>query len=325
MTTLHQWQEMEKNASEKMLSNFRFQEGLIRAYFDAYEYQRLIYETNLERQAMDILSKAADKGSLKSIAEARTTLEQARDNKVMPELRQRCFALADSLFRSIGAQLTVEKHHAMAGRGNFIDNIDVPLNNALWIFDQLSSIEKLPDENQRLQKIEQVIQRNNPGPGGFYDNFGSPKSQAKIISDLSWEQDPGSLKSPRISFGIGLQGEEWVHEVTAKGFSGKASPISWMNQVTTLYDEPLKIGYDNLDSKSSYAIRVAYTGRFRSKMKMSADGIPVHDFIQTGTRPIYEFPVPQKALSDGKVIFQWTCGEGERGSQVSEIWLIRKQ
>ena len=95
--------------------------------------------------------------------------------------------------------------------------------------------------------------------------------------------------------------------------------------MTTLYDQPLEIEYYNLDPKSSYTIRVAYTGRFRSKMKMSADGIPVHDFIQTGVQPIYEFPVPQKALSDGKVIFEWTCGEGERGAQVSEIWLIRKK
>ncbi len=31
------------------------------------------------------------------------------------------------------------------------------------------------------------------------------------------------------------------------------------------------------------------------------------------------------SLSDGKVIFEWTCGEGERGSQVSEIWLVRKK
>jgi len=325
MTTLHQWQQMEKSAPENVLRNFRFQEGLIRAYFDAYQYQRLIYETNLQRQAMSILSEAADKGSLKAIAEARATLEQAQDKKIMPELRQRCFALADSLFRSIGAQLMVKKYHATPGRGNFIDNIDVPLNNALWLFDQFSSIEKLPEENQRLQAIEKVVQRNNPGPGGFYNNFGSPRSQAHIISHYTWAEDPGSLKSPRISFGIGLQGEEWVHEVTAKGFKGKVSPISWMNQVTTLYDQPLEIEYYNLDQKSSYTIRVAYTGRFRSKMKMSADGIPVHDFIQTGVQPIYEFTVPQKALSDGKVTFEWTCGEGERGAQVSEIWLIRKK
>ena len=45
--------------------------------------------------------------------------------------------------------------------------------------------------------------------------------------------------------------------------------------------------------------------------------------IKTGQTPIYEFQVPAKAVSDGIVEFKWTCGEGERGAQVAEIWLIK--
>ena len=108
-----------------------------------------------------------------------------------------------------------------------------------------------------------------------------------------------------------------------EGFDGKSWPLAWMNQATTLYDQPLEIEYDNLDPKSSYTIRVAYTGRFNSRIKMVANELLVHDFIQTGIQPIYEFQVPKESLSDGKVVFKWTCGEGERGSQVSEIWLIK--
>jgi hypothetical protein len=59
-------------------------------------------------------------------------------------------------------------------------------------------------------------------------------------------------------------------------------------------------------------------------MKMTADGILVHDFIKTGIQPMYEFPIPSEALKDGKVTFSWTCGEAERGAQVSEIWIIKK-
>jgi hypothetical protein len=147
---------------------------------------------------------------------------------------------------------------------------------------------------------------------------------ARIKTEISWEEDPGNLRSPRISFGIGLRGEEWVHEVTSAGFEGQASPTAWMNQVTTLYDQPLEIVYDNLDPAGTYKIRVAYTGRFRSRMKMVADDITVHDFIQTGIQPIYEFEVPKESVTDGKVTFKWTCGEGERGAQVSEIWLLKK-
>ncbi len=321
--TLQQWKDMEKNASDQALGNFRFQMGLIRAYFDAYTYRRLIYETELEQTAREILSSAMVGETRTAIKEARKTLLIANEVKVSPELRERCLAMADSLFISIGAQLTVEKHHAMDGRGNFIDNIDLPLNDALWLLDELTSIDEIEDEEQRIHKIYSVLQRNNPGPGGFYDNFGSPKSWDRIVTKAPREKDPGNLASPRIGFGIGLRGKEWVHQVTAKGFEGKASPISWMNQVTTLYDQPLEIVYDNLDPKGSYTIRVAYTGRFPSKIKLLADEIQVHDFIKTGVQPVYEFPLPAKALEDGNVLFKWTCGEGERGSQVSEIWLIK--
>ncbi|MEZ5106397.1 MAG: alpha-glucuronidase family glycosyl hydrolase [Draconibacterium sp.] len=325
LRTFQQWQALEKEASNDVLKNFRFQEGLIRAYFDYYEFRRLIYETDLEQKAREILGSAKSIGSLKAIEQAIETLHLAKEVPVYPEIRERCYALADSLYNSIRAQLTVEKHHAMDGRGNFIDNIDLPLNDAMWMFDQFESIKELTDETARLKAIEAMLHRTDPGPGGFYDNFGSLGSWDRVISDVSWEKDPGSLLSPRVSFGVGLRGEEWVHQVTARGFEGKSSPMSWMNQVTTLYDQPLEIKYENLDPNSSYIIRVAYTGRFRSKMKMSADGITVHDLIQTGIQPIYEFPVPEKAVADGKVIFQWTCGEGERGSQVSEIWLIKKK
>ncbi len=322
--TFQHWQVLEKKVPENVLQKFRFQSGLIRAYFDYYQYRRLVYETELEQKAREILGSAKSTGSLNAIEKATKLLHQAKEFPVYPEIRERCYALADSLFKSIGAQLTVEKHYAMDGRGNFIDNIDLPLNDAMWIFDQLDGIKNLPDETARLNEIEKMLHRTDPGPGGFYDNFGSPTSWGKVIKKISWEQDPGNLQSPRVSFGIGLRGEEWVHQVTAKGFEGKSSPMAWMNQVTTLYDQPLEIGYDNLDPNSKYIIRLAYTGRFRSKMKMEADGIPVHDFIQTGIQPIYEFPVPQDAVKDGKVIFEWTCGEGERGSQVSEIWLIKE-
>jgi len=323
MRTLQQWQDIEKSAPEEVLSNFRFQMGLIRAYYDAYVFRRLVYETELEQMAREILSSANKKGSKAAIKEARQYLLKAETSPIMPELKERCYALADSLFRSIGAQLTVEKHNAMNGRGNFIDNIDLPLNDVMWIQDKLTAIEKIGEEKSRLREIDKMLQRTNPGPEGFYNNFGSPKSWERIKSDVRLEEDPGNLASPRISFGIGLEGKEWVHHVSAVDFESQASPSAWMAQVTTLYDQPLEIVYDKLNPQNSYTIRIAYTGRFPSKIKMVADDILVHDFIKTGLNPIYEFQVPAKAVSDGIVEFKLTCGEGERGAQVAEIWLIK--
>jgi hypothetical protein len=327
--TLQQWQAMEKTAAEGVLSNPRFQSGLIRAYFDGYTQRRLIYETSLEREARNILERAKQTGSKVAVTEARNTLTLAHEKPVSPELKQRCYALADSLFRSFGAQLTIEKHHAMGGRGNFIDNIDIPLNDAMWILDQLGTIEKLTDEPERLAAIDQLLHRTDPGPGGFYDNFGNPAAWKRVKAKKTWAEDPGSLESPRVSFGVGLTGVDWVHEIVAKGFSGQTTPLAWMNQINTLYDTPLQMEYNNLDPNAAYTLKIAYTGRFRSKMKLVANGVLIHDYIRMGTRPLFEFSLPQEVTRDGKVLFTWSCGdddkgEGERGSQVAEIWLIKK-
>ena len=327
--TLQQWQSMEKNAPDHVLSNPRFQSGLIRAYFDGYTQRRLIYEASLERESRNILERAALTGSKPAITGARKPLALAHEKQVSPELKERCYALADSLFRSFGAQLTVKKHHAMSGRGNFIDNIDIPLNDALWILDQLNLVEKLKTEPERLAAIEKMLHRTDPGPGGFYDNFGNPAAMKQVKGRKTWAQDPGSLESPRESFGVGLSGVDWVHEIVAKGFEGQTTPLAWMNQINTLYDTPLEVEYDNLDPQGSYTLKIAYTGRFRSKMKLMANGVMIHDYIRMGTRPLFEFPLPKEVTQSGKVLFTWSCGdddkgEGERGSQVAELWLIKK-
>jgi hypothetical protein len=324
--TLQQWQDMEKDASPGVLSNFRFQMGLLRACYDSYIHHRLVYETGLEQSARDALKAAKHEGSLQSIGKAKEILEQAVMKPVLPELRKRCFALSDSLYRSIGSQLTVKKpQEAEAGRGNFMDNIDLPLNDSRWLLSQCAKIEKLQPEQSRIQAIEKLLNRPDPGPGGFYDNLGSPESWQHVLRQKTWSEDPGSLESPLTDFGASLKGDEWV-DILPVGFEGQAIPQAWMTQVTTLYDTPLLLQYDNLDPNSSYILRVAYTGRFNSKLKLVADEkYLIHDFIQTGKKPIYEFPVPGGAVADGSVKLTWTCGEGERGTQVAEIWLIRKQ
>lgn len=321
--TLQQWQKIEKEAPLKVQQTARFQMGLIRAYYDAYIHRRMIYETELEQQAREKLTNIEKGFSLTAIKEARETLEQAWKKPILPAYKKKCYDLADSLYKSIGAQLTMSKHGAMSGRGNFVDLIDMPLNDAPWLLDQLEKIEKLDSDQERLTKINEMLHRTDPGPGGFYDHFGAPESWYRVVQKKTWEQDPGSLQSARIGFGVGLVGEEWVDEIKATGFKGQVTPRVWMKQAKTLYDQPLEIVYNDLDPKVKYKMRIAYTGRFRSRMKLTTDdGQVVHDFIKTGEQPIYEFDVPQAATADGKVTFIWNCGEGERGSQVTEIWLI---
>ncbi|MBN8860147.1 MAG: hypothetical protein J0H29_17260 [Sphingobacteriales bacterium] len=323
--TLMQWQDLEQKATPALMKNFRFQMCLLRAYYDAYVRRKLIHETALESEARTVLSAATPATSSIAVLKARMILQQGQDEPVAPALKEKCYVLADSLYSSIGAQLTIEKHGAMPGRGNFIDNMDIPLNDAPWLMDQLNVLDRIADDEERAKQLYAMLHRTDPGPGGFYDHFGNPESNYRIIYGKTWAEDPGSLSSPRKSFGVGVIGEEWVHEVQSKGFSGETTPGPWMSQINTLYDTPLKIEYNNLDTAVQYKMRITYTGRFRSRIKLVAnDNIIIHDFMQTGTKPTYEFDIPREATASGKVVFSWTCGEGERGSQVTEIWLMRK-
>lgn len=321
-----QWQDLEKKASPELnLFNFRFQMCLIRAYYDAYIQRRLIHETALETRAREVLQNATPETIVSAMQQAKEILEQAKTQPVGLALKEKCNVLADSLYSTIGAQLTVEKHGGVSGRGNFMDNIDMPLNDAPWLNDQINTFEKIADANEQFTRLNEMLHRTDPGPGGFYDHFSTPESRSKIIFNKTWAEDPGSLQSPRKSYGVGIIGEEWVDEIKAQGFSGQTTPAAWMSQVNTLYDQPLKIKYDNLDSSATYKMRITYTGRFRSRVKLVAnDHIVIHDFLQTGQKPVYEFDIPHEATAHGKVVFSWSCGEGERGSQVTEVWLMKK-
>jgi hypothetical protein len=321
--TLKQWKNMENQLPADVVKNYRFQMGLLRAYYDAYIRERLIHETAMESEAKEVLRDAAKITSREKLEAAQSVLNQMWAKPVAQDYKERCWEIADYLFEAIGSQTSVKKHKAQSGRGDFMDYIDTPLNNAIWLLSQFERIRQEEDEQARLVSIDKLLNRDNPGPGGFYDNLGQSVETPRLAEYPTRQEDPGGLCSPRVSFGAGLRGQEWVHTVQAKGFDGSAIPLAWMNQITTLYETPLNIVYENLDPDSSYVLRAAYTGRFRAKIQLMADDkFQIHEMMETGTTPVNEFPIPNEATGDGRLKLTWTCPEGQRGAQVAELWLI---
>jgi len=321
---LCQWQDMERTVSPDILKNYRFQMGLLRAYYDAYIRARLIHETALEMKARLCLKQAGKNGSIQALNDAEDILKEKTSNPVAVSYKEKCWQISDYLFEKIGSQTSVKKYKAHSGRGDFMDYIDIPLNDAVWLMWNFQTIRNLPSESEKLMAINALLSRTNPGPGGFYENFGNHDRTKSLGKYPVWQDDPGSLLAPRISFGVGLQGEEWIHTVEAKGFDGRATPLAWMNQITTLYETPLVLFYNDLDPSAQYSLKVAYTGRFRAKIQLFADETyQIHELFKTGKTPIMTFDIPVDATKDGQLKLTWTCGEGERGAQLAEMWLIK--
>src|SRR5262249_9374503 len=82
-------------ASPSQLRNWRFKQALFRAYYDVYVRRRLIYETDLEQDAMKTLSNASTLGSSNAIASARSTLDRTAKERVAGDLRARIFELGE--------------------------------------------------------------------------------------------------------------------------------------------------------------------------------------------------------------------------------------
>ncbi|MHC4497978.1 MAG: family 16 glycoside hydrolase [Planctomycetota bacterium] len=156
--TLKLFQQMEKRALPGELLNWRFQQGLYRAYYDAYIKARLDFETSLEMQAKEVLKKADRIGSSKALDEAEAILDKAEDAMVMPHWKVRVFELAGMLFQSVRMQLSVEKYQGIAvRRGANLDDIDSSLREEENLKDDIDRIRKLKSEQKRLEAIADVL------------------------------------------------------------------------------------------------------------------------------------------------------------------------
>ena len=316
-TTLQQFQAMEESALPRELKNWRFQQALYRAYYDAYTRSRLLYETALEEQAMDQLRQASDKGPLVALGEAERILDLAVNQPISGKWRTRIFQLAEALFQSIHVQLSVDLYMAQREvRGANLDGIDYPLNNRPWLKERFAEIRELTDETARLESIKAIVEWTNPGPGGFYDDLSNSFHQPHLVGGMDFEQDPAFLKSPVRMF--------------AYGKDSQTLRFSWRGQTGSLNDAPFEMHYPDLDPDANYRARIVYSrDNSRIKVRLEAnDGIEVHSFIQKADpRCPMEFDIPKEATQDGKLTLRWYREPGRggmgRGCDLSEIWLIK--
>ena len=313
--TLQQWRQLEQTSPPEVQNQFRFQMGLLRAYYDATIKRRLVRETELESQALSLLqTKTADAGALPGIEAAESCLARTETEPVASDYRERCLTLAESLFAKIGSQTSVKKFGAQhRTRGAFLDGLDEPLNNAAWLRSQFKLVRELQDEPARLAAINRILNRTNPGPGGFYDSLGEPGSEKRIVNTVPWQDDPGTLRSPRITF---------YYEIDRP--KERDLPLAWKKQACTLYGQPLRLSYDNLDPAAEYSVRATYSGRESKFMRLVAnDQYVISELIDTRTAKVQEFPIPREATASGHLELVWSCGEGQRSTEVAEVWLIR--
>jgi hypothetical protein len=307
--------ELEHRADPELRKNWRFQQALYRAYYDNYVRRRLVAETRTEEAAYRAIASAPRKNSLAAIRQAEAILRPSPRTADLEEPAARIRGLADELFVSIRMQLSVPLYDAIAvDRGANLDTLEVPLNDRIWLHDQLDRISRMDDETERQRALDALAHRTDPGRGGYYDDLGNLRRQPHLVrAPESATLDPDFRHSALVGFG-----------------SRAGWPLAWCQNAQTLYDAPLRLHYDGLDPAGAYRVRVVYAGdSFRNKIRLDAEEHPVHDWFQKPNPPVpVEFDVPPSATADGKLTLSWRQEPGKgrngRGCQVAEVWLIKK-
>lgn len=295
--TLTLWQKLETE-NPQLANNWRWQQLLMRAYYDAYIQQRLVYEKRLEIEAYKILADAKSIGADKAMNKALKHMQKADSEFVAQELKEKVFQYADDLFQSIGAQTSVEKYHARsAERGAILDLIDYPLNNRWWIEDEFNKIKIYKTEAEKLNKIEFIRTYEFPGKGSFYDNISSADakhvtSETDDAIDYLWENN--GLSRKRLS--------------------------------TQLFQFTPELEYDELDPNSDYLIRVSGFG----EALLRANGKRLKPTkYEKGYEQFKEFPLPKELIKQGKLKITFDKPDEEhlnwrKQSRVTDVWILKK-
>lgn len=312
--TLAQFRQMERTALPGELQNWRFQQALYRAYYDAFLRDRLLAETAQQDQAMEVLRQAKRIGSLAAIDEAKAILSQGNLKPAGGDRRTRVNELAEALFQSIHMQLGFELYRGQRGRGTTQDWMDLPLNDRRWLIPQLDSIRKMDSEKDRLGTLDLLINRTNPGPGGFYDDLGDPSAQPHLVRGLNFEQ------APDYRGGTWMGCDDFLFDW----------PRAWITFAMSMYDAPLTMKYDGLDPRAKYRVKITYAKDRQSQIRLEADGKEIHPLmVKTPPEEPQEFDIPAELTADGNLTLNWYRDQGKggngRGCQVREVWLIRKE
>ncbi len=287
--TLARFQAMEHAAPPPVLRNWRFQQALYRAYYDAYTRRRLLNENQLEQEAIRKLTETRD------TAAATAILDRAVKQPIAPEWRARIFELAEALFQSIGMQLSVPRYHAIGvDRGASLDTLDVPLNNRLWLE------QRFAEAGTDRAAIDRILHWTDPGPGGFYDDLGDPARQPHLVhGSTSLEYHPHWPRS------WWTYAESFYDEPLEMRYTGLDPSAQYRIRVVYAGDSP---------------------GR---KIRLMAGAQEVHPLMMKPqpVKPL-DFDIPPRATRAGDLDLKWYreagLGGNGRGCQVAEIWLIKK-
>ncbi len=232
--------------------------------------------------------------------------------------------------RKEATQLGEESNELFGVRNDGLYNLDHDFIGLGWYKRQIYRAVRGRSED-REELLHMIIDYENPGEGGFYDNLGT------------------SNLAPNVVFGYPYDhGQPYVPEM----LSEENTPSQRSMHFTQDEDQGVTLHYKGLDSTANYKIRLTlvrpwYQERYKMRMNQTSESIYADDELLVEdlelplqTSDIFTFSIPQTVIVDGELeirfkkskdvasgdrvsVEQWR-NSGGWGTIVSEAWLIKE-
>lgn len=199
-----------------------------------------------------------------------------------------------------------------------------------WVKRQLERADAAgPVEAREL--LTMIIDYENPGPGGSYDNLGTFNEASHVVNGYPYDH-----------------GQPYVSKMLSEG----NRPSQRSMHFTQDEAAGVALRYDDLDPQATYRVRFTFVrpwfqSRYSMRMNQKSQQIQADDFVLTEDQELpermsdfYTYEIPQEATRDGSLTLrlhkatgvadgprvereQWR-NSGGWGTIVSEVWLMRR-
>ena len=285
---------------------------------DRYTQLSAIQQTQLQKRIEKLISESIKSDNTKNGIQEALTLFDLPETKEMSDLREEAKELSDVSNKLFGE------------RSEGLYNLKHDFIGLGWLKRQLERA-KTADNKKKEELLSTIVDYENPGPGGFYDNLGTYNIAPHLVAGSVYDH-----------------GQPYVPQMMSEG----NRPSQRSMHYTSDEKQGLTLHYSNLDPKSAYKIRFTlvrpwFQERYAMRMNQKsetiyADNIPIAKNVELPLQmsDFFTYDIPMEATADGDLTIRLErasdVGYGDRvsveqwrnsggwGTIASEVWLMKK-
>lgn len=303
---------------EIMKNNWLWRMYMQKASLDKYTKLKVIQQKELQTKIENSVSEILDGNKQIDLSDLSKKFNAITETDEMIFLREEAEVLG------------TESNSIFGVRNDGYFNLEHDFIGLGWLKRQLERA-ITANSNDRENILKMIIDYENPGEGGYFDNLGTFNN------------------APNLTFGYPYDhGQPYVSQMLSEG----NRPSQRSMHFTQDEEQGVTLFYDGLDPKESYQIRFTlvrpwYQDRYAERMNQKsesiyADNVEIAQNIEIPLQmsDFFTFDIPPTVTKDGEVeirfekspevavgdrvyIEQWR-NSGGWGTIVSEVWLMKK-